>query len=300
MPVGSRAAFARPAPGRAAPASSVFSVAGKASTALSRAMARAAGSSIDSATASASSGADSSSAAATRSRNMRLKKRLRQRLALGQLQRPCRVDPREHLQHLDLVVRVSLFQRFRGVGVDQPVRGGDILLGRGGDRRTHRLGRRARVSRVSVNVRSVTPAFTLRPAKRNPFARANTKVDASATPDNENRPSASDDVSVRAGASPDWKTVAPATGSPFASTIRPASVRVFAGFCSVIVTSVSRPASIDLFRGCDEFQRGLLGHLDLDVAGCRPKAPGPRTGPTSRAPPRSSRSIRRAHLQWRR
>ena len=101
------------------------------------------------------------------------------------------------------------------------------------------------------------------PAKRNPFAWANTNVDASATPGNENRPSASEVVSVRAGASPDWKTVAPATGFPFASTTRPASVRVFGGFCSVIVTSVSRPASIDLLWGVLNFSVELSGTLTV-------------------------------------
>ena len=104
MPVGSRAALAPISARSSSSCFLAFSVAGRASTALSSAMARAAGSSIDSATASASSGADSSSAAATRVRNMALRNGSVSVLPSVNSSVRRRVDPREHFQHLDLVV----------------------------------------------------------------------------------------------------------------------------------------------------------------------------------------------------
>ncbi len=74
-------------------------------------------------------------------------------------------------------------------------------------------GSSTRASRTSTRV---SPGSTIAPPNRNPAFSANTKASPLGTPASRNRPSASVVVAVRLGASPDWKTEAPATPVPLA------------------------------------------------------------------------------------
>ena len=61
-----------------------------------------------------------------------------------------------------------------------------------------------------------SPGPTIAPPNRNPAFSANTKAAPLGTPASRNRPWSSVVVAVRLGASPDWKTEAPATPLPVA------------------------------------------------------------------------------------